>query len=279
MTARIALLVVSLESRQATEMARLLERHGLQPIAAPALREVPLEDQAAALAFGQALMQGECDVLVLLTGAGARSLLAALHTRWPENEVLAALSRVALVCRGPKPVAVLKQLGLTPALVAPEPNTWRELVTALHAIDLAGKRVGVQEYGRPNPELLEALRARGATVQSAAVYAWRLPEDIAPLRDAIARLRDGDADAIVFTSARQIENLLEVADGMHSREALLRALRERVLVASMGPVTSEALVEHGLHADLEPQHPKMGHLVKALAERGLEALGYKRERG
>ncbi|MFI5309551.1 MAG: uroporphyrinogen-III synthase [Polyangiales bacterium] len=277
MTVRVALRVVTLESRNAAEMARLLERHGLCPISAPALREVPLEDQAAAFEFGEALMRGECDLLLLLTGVGTRALFSALCTRWPEAHVLAALSRVALACRGPKPVAVLKPLGLRPAVIAHEPNTWRDLVEALRPLELARKRVWVQEYGRPNPELVEALRGRGAEVRSAAVYAWRLPEDVEPLRSAIARLCDGDADAIAFTSARQIDHLLEVASTMGARDTLLSALRTRVVVASIGPVTSEALVEHGLRADIEPEHPKMGHLVKALAERGVRALSDKRE--
>ena len=277
MTVHVALRCVSLESRRGGEMARLLERHGLQAIEAPALREVPLQDQREAFAFGDAMLRGECDVLVLLTGVGARALVDALCTRWPRASILTALGHVRLACRGPKPVAVLKELGLKPSLSAPEPNTWRELVQVLAGIDLSGKRVWVQEYGRSNPALLAALQERGADVRTAAVYAWRLPEDVEPLRRAIDALCDGNADAISFTSARQIDHLLEVAQQMGRREALMRVLAERVLICSIGPVTSEALVEHGLRADVEPQHPKMGHLVKTIAADGLRALEQKRE--
>lgn len=276
MTVQLALRTVSLESRRSEEMARLLQRHGLQPIEAPSLREVPLSDQRDALAFGEALMTGACDLAVLLTGAGARSLFDVLVTRWPRADVLRALGAVPLACRGPKPVAVLKELGLKPALTAPEPNTWRDLLGALASIDLAGKRVWVQEYGRPNEALLDVLRERGAQVHSAAVYAWQLPEDLEPLRRAIAALCDGAADAILFTSARQLDHLIEVAAQMGREPALRSALAERVLVVSIGPMTSEALAEQGLRADLEPAHPKMGHMVKALAEDGLRALERKR---
>jgi uroporphyrinogen-III synthase len=134
----------------------------------------------------------------------------------------------------------------------------------------------VQEYGRPNEALLGAMRERGALVHSAAVYAWQLPEDLEPLRRAIAALCDGAADAILFTAARQLDHLIEVAAHM-GREAVLRAaLAERVLVVSIGPMTSEALAEQGLRADLEPVHPKMGHMVKTLAEDGVRALDRKR---
>jgi len=271
-TLHVALRTVSLESRRGGDLARLLERHGLEVIVAPSLREVPLAEQTDALAFGQALFAGACDVLVLLTGVGARALFSALEAKWPRAEVLAALSRLSLCCRGPKPVAVLKELGLTPTLTAPEPNTWRELLAAMSGLDLTAKRVWVQEYGRPQDELCAALRARGASVRSAAVYAWALPEDLAPLERAIERLCAGDAEAIAFTAAKQIEHLLEVAQRSGMRDALLSALRERIVVASIGPVTSEALRAHGVEPDLEPAHPKMGHLAKELAAGVLDLL-------
>jgi uroporphyrinogen-III synthase len=276
MTVRVALRAVSLESRRGGEMARLLARHGLVPIEAPSLREVPLADQAEALQFGEALMRGECDLLVLLTGVGTRALVAALATRWSHEDVVRALGATRIACRGPKPVAVLKELGLKPAVLAPEPNTWRELLGALAPLELAGQRVWIQEYGRPNAELEAALRARGADLHSAAVYAWQLPEDLAPLRAAIDALCDRAAEIVLFTSARQIDHVMEVARQM-GREAQLRsALTSDVLVASIGPVTTEALAAHGVTADLEPAHPKMGHLVKALVEDAVRLLDRKR---
>jgi uroporphyrinogen-III synthase len=278
MSIRIALRTLTLESRRSEELGRLLERHGLQPIAAPSLRELPIADQAEAFAFGEALMAGACDVLVLLTGVGTRALVEALATRWPKADVVTALGRMPIACRGPKPVAVLKELGLRPAVTAPEPNTWRELLEAMSALDLHGQRVWVQEYGKPNPPLLDGLRARGAVVRSAAVYAWRLPEDLGPLERAVDLLCDGGADAVLLTSGQQFEHLLEIAGRKGRKDELLHALRTRLLVASIGPVTSEALIEHGVSADLEPEHPKMGHLVKAVVEQGVPALDEKRGR-
>jgi uroporphyrinogen-III synthase len=279
MTVHVALRTVSLESRRSEELARLLSRHGLDPIVAPSMREVPLADQSEALAFGEALQRGECDLLVLLTGVGARALVEALASRWARPLVVEQLGRIQLACRGPKPVAFLKELGLKPQVVAPEPNTWRDLITALAAVELAGRRVWVQEYGRPNEPLLQALRERGAEVFSAAVYAWQLPEDLGPIERAVDLLCGGGADAVVFTSAQQLHHLLVIADRKGRRDTLLQALRTRVLVASIGPVTSDALAELGLRADLEPEHPKMGHLVKVLAAEGVRALDRKRLQG
>jgi uroporphyrinogen-III synthase len=279
MTVHLALRVVSLESRRSDEMGRLLVRHGLVPIYAPSMREVPVDDQEQAFAFGEALAHGRCDLLVLLTGVGARALVDTLATRWPLSEVLASLAATTLVCRGPKPVAVLKELGLKPTLTAPEPNTWRELLTAMDGLELNGKRVWVQEYGRSNDALLDALRARGAEVHQAAVYAWRLPQDTGPLQRAIAALCAGEVEAVVFTSGRQLDHLVEIAERTTQREALLATLQSRVVIVSIGPVTSEALEAYGLRPDLQPEHPKMGHIAKLLAREGLHVLEKKRALG
>jgi uroporphyrinogen-III synthase len=279
MTSSEKLRVVSLESRNAPEMARLLERHGCEAIVAPSLREVALEDQQEAFAFGEQLLAGQCDVLVLLTGVGARMLVEALATRFAREEIIEAIARVPTVCRGPKPVAALKALGLRARVVAPEPNTSHEVLQAMDAnLDIVGKRVFVQEYGRRNQGLLDGLRARGAEVNTVAVYAWQMPLDVEPLRDAARRLCRGGADAVMFTSARQSDHLFEVAQEQGLSEQLRHALSHDVLVVSIGPTTSESLKEAGLEVDLEPVHPKMGHVVVAIARDGLRLVNEKRSR-
>src|SRR2546425_11259858 len=122
------------------------------------MREVPLTDQREALAFGETLLAGDWDALILLTGVGTRMLIAACATRWPKDEVVKALGRLTLVCRGPKPIAALKEVGRSRW---PEPNTWRDLLSELdRKLPVAGKRVAVQEYGARNEELLAGLRQR-----------------------------------------------------------------------------------------------------------------------
>lgn len=271
------LTVVSFESRRSAEMAQLIRNYGGEPIQAPSLREVPLSDQHEALAFGETLVAGGCEVLLLLTGVGARLLIEALATRWPRERVLAALGRVALVCRGPKPLAALKEAGLAPALAVPEPNTWRDLLMALdRELSVAGKRVAVQEYGAPNGELVAGLEQRGARVTTVSVYGWALPEDTGPLRAAIERLAAGQAQVALFTSATQVEHLFRVAGEMGRAEALRSALRGRTVVASIGPVTTAALQAYGIEPDLHPERPKMGHLVARVARDAGGALDRKR---
>jgi uroporphyrinogen-III synthase len=181
------------------------------------------------------------------------------------------------VCRGPKPVAVLKGLGLRPTWVAPEPNTWLTLLELLDAeLPVAGHSVAVQAYGRVNEPLLEGLRTRGARVRSVGIYAWELPLDTAPLVAAVELLAQGQADVVLFTSAQQVEHLYQIASRSGREHALTEALRSQVVCASIGPVTTEALEARGLKADLAPEHPKMGHLVLSIARDASAALARKR---
>jgi uroporphyrinogen-III synthase len=269
--------VVSFESRRSEDMANLIRRHGGEPLQAPSMQEIPLSEQTQAMTFGETLLGGGCDVLILLTGVGTRVLVDALQTRWPAADIVDAIARTATVCRGPKPVAALKELGLKPTLIVPEPNTWRDLVVALDTeLPVPGKRVAIQEYGARNLELLRALEARAATVTSVPVYAWALPDDVAPLRHAIGRAIAGELDAALFTSATQADHLFQVAAAAGQADDLSRAFRERMVVASVGPVTSEALERLGIPAEVTPAHPKMGHLVAALAEQAATLLERKR---
>lgn len=269
--------VVSFESRRSTEMAELIRNYGGEPIQAPSMREVPLADQHEAFVFGEALLAGHRDILILLTGGGTRLLIAALSTRWSRDEVVSALGRLVLVCRGPKPVAALKEAGLAPALMVPEPNTWRDVLSALdRTLPIRGQRVAVQEYGARNDELLAALRQRGAQVSTVSVYGWALPEDIGPLRAAIERVVSSEVEVALFTSATQVDHLFRVADTMGQGDALREAFRRKTVVASIGPITTEALQKHGVEPDLFPEHAKMGHLVAEVARRSAELLDRKR---
>jgi uroporphyrinogen-III synthase len=253
--------VVAFESRRAVEMAALIRKQGGEPLVAPSMREIALDEQPAALAFARALRAGEVDVLLCLTGVGTRALVEAVAPVLPRAELTTLLAGTALVARGPKPVAALRELGLAPAVTVPEPNTWRELLAAIDAaLPVAGKRVVVQEYGISNPELLAGLRDRGALVTPVAVYRWALPDDLEPLRAAIRRIAARDVDVALFTSATQVTHVMQVAETLALRDAVVAGLAAAV-VGSIGPVCSAALRETGVAVALEPSHPKMGVLV------------------
>jgi uroporphyrinogen-III synthase len=265
--------VVSFESRRATEMGELIRRQGGDPFVAPSMREAPIENNPEAFEFAERLFRGEFDLVIFLTGDGTRALNKVMASRYAEEQFAAALRKIAVAARGPKPLAALRELQVPVAVTAPEPNTWRELMGALES--RTERRIAVQEYGKSNTELLDALRARGADVTPVRVYQWDLPEDLAPLREAVHRIADGKADVAMFTTSIQIPHLFRIAAEERLAEPMLEHLR-RMAIASIGPTTTETLEEFGLQPDITPSHPKMGFLVKETAEQAAAILQRKR---
>jgi uroporphyrinogen-III synthase len=265
------LAVMAFESRRAGELESVIRRHGGVPLVVPSMREVPLQD-GAALDLLRELEAGAIKMLIVLTGVALRTL----SERCPPDRLAASLARTTLVARGPKPIAELRKLGLTPQVRVPEPNTWREILATLDAqAPVGGLRVVVLEYGVTNEELITELERRGADVLRVALYRWALPEDPRPLREAVSRLATTGVDFALFTSRRQVEHVISTASELGLASALVERAR-LMIVASIGPVCSDALRRNGLPVDIEPEHPKMGHLVVAVARRGPGLLKTKR---
>ncbi len=265
--------VLSLESRRASEMATLIRNQKGEPFIAPSMREVPLERNEPAFAFAEDLFAGKFDMVILLTGVGTRYLDRILATRYPPGSFAGALRTVTVVARGPKPMTVLREMQVPGAIMAPEPNTWREILAITQ--HRPERNIAVQEYGRPSTELHEGLRAQGRSVTSVPVYQWQLPEDTAPLREAARLLADGRFDVSLFTTSVQLPFLLQAAEEQGIAPATRAGLLQTV-VSSIGPTTTEALEELGIHPDMEPSHPKMGNLVLETGQRARDLLRAKR---
>ena len=274
--------VLALESRRGAEISTLVAKLGGVCLLAPALREVPLESNEEASRFARDLIDGSFDVVIFLTGVGARALLAAVEHRHPRDAFVAALSRTRVAVRGPKPLAVMREWQVPVWIVAPEPNTWRELLAEIDARaddqPMHDARVAVQEYGVSNPELLTGLTERGATVTPVPVYQWTLPEDVEPLRRAAVALAAGEVDVILLTSGVQLAHLWQIVEEQRLEKEVRHSL-ERTVIASIGPTTSEELTRRGLTADLQASHPKMGVLVTEAAAQSAALLNEKRRTG
>lgn len=258
--------VAAFENRRSDDMARLIERHGGTPFVSPAMQERPLGDNQAAVDFANALVTGGLDLIIFLTGVGLEYWLAQVERRVDLQRLLACLEDTPTLVRGPKPAAAMRKRGLTPTYKVPEPNTWRELLKTIDlAAPVANQTVGVIEYGRENRSLTAGLEARGAKVVNLKVYEWELPDDVAPLHANVRRIAAGEVGAALFTSAEQVHNLLRAAESLDLADQLRTQLRTSVVVASIGPTTTETLRELDLPVDVTPVHPKMGALVAAAA--------------
>ena len=266
--------VLSLESRRAELMEQLIRRHGGKPFVAPSVKEIPFEQHDEVHRWAERLFAGEFDLVVLMTGAGLWFLNDILAEKYPRGAFAEALKRVTLVSRGPKPLAVLHEMGVTAKVVVPEPNTWREIVPIVAA--RAERRIAIQEYGRANPALHAALEGLGATVCGVAIYRWTLPDDPAPLREAVRRIAARECDVVLFTTSIQLTHLMDVAADMGCAKAVRQALMDDLAIGSVGAVMDATLADNGFTPDIVPPHPKMAVFVRTAAEISASVMARKR---
>lgn len=271
------LAVGSFESRRAKEIARMIEKANGKPFVSPSMREIPVDDHRAAIEASQQIITGQLEIIIFMTGVGIRHFMSAIEKQIDVQRLLHTLKDSTTIARGPKPVAALREFGLTPKIRVPEPNTWRELLQTIdHEVPVDGQSVAVFEYGVPNRSLIAGLEARGARVFSVPIYRWDLPEDVEPLKANAERIAKGELDVTMWTSANQVRNLIKISESLGIRNEVVQGMR-RCVVASIGPTTSEALRAHDIPVDLEPSHGKMGHLVQQTAARAHELLARKNQ--
>ena len=256
--------VALLEARMGRELARLVEKHGGEPLCVPAVRECrELDDDAAQRLFAD-LVSGRYDATVFMTGVAVSLLFEIAERLGRRSELVAALRATTTVCRGPKPTAALRGFGVTPSLTARESFTSAEVIDAFGAQDLEGRRILLFHYGERSDSLAETLIARRAILDEQWLYRWSLPEDTSGLEGLVGRIVVGEVDALAITCQVQFRHLYMVAERLGRADDLVRALNDQVVVAAVGPTCQAVLRLHKVDVDVVPDHPKMGPLVVAL---------------
>ena len=256
--------VALLEARMSRELSRLVEKHGGNPLCAPALREVPAASNEVTRAIVDDLVHTRHDVVIFMTGVAASLLFEVAEQEGQRQALVHGLGRVTTVARGPKPTAALRGFGVPPTLSAREPFTSAELIDALSGIPLEGRRVLLFHYGERSATLAETLRARHVDLDERWLYRWLMPEDTRGLEALIGSVIAGQVDALAITCQVQFRHLLEVARQVSLDRELLDVLRRDVVVAAMGPTCHAILQVHGVPVHVMPEVPKMGPLVRSL---------------
>ena len=250
--------VAIIENRFPEKLTQLLERQGASVYSCPLLRETPVEHLENARQFMQLCETTAVDYIVFYTGVGVDFLFRA-------EDKPAIIARSKIIARGPKAVNALRRAGITNAVPADSPTT-EGILNTLSGEDLQGKTVLVQLYGQENVELRRGLEARGARVTGISLYHYEEASDGKAVSELVRKIIQGEIDAIIFTNGPQARFLLQSAAEMKLRSALRRRFFENVTVVSVGDVTARALVEVGILPHVVPAEPKMGPMVKALAD-------------
>jgi len=245
--------------RRRDRLAALLEERGARVVVAPALRIVPLAEDAELRAVTAALVEAPPDVLVTSRGVGLRGWLAAAQGWGMADGLRSAIGAAHLV--GGR--AATAGLASTAGRWEPRTDSYDDVLAYLSRRGLTGTRIAIQLHGEPQPEFCAALVGAGAVVIEVPVYRWVPPADATPLRRIVDLGINRLVDAIAFTSAPAAGALLRLA-GPDSG-ALLAALRTQVLAACMGPVSAAPLLRRGVPV-VAPDRARLVELVRTLVD-------------
>jgi uroporphyrinogen-III synthase len=255
------------EGRQLEDLARMLENEGAHTLRCPMLSIFDHPNTDAVDAWIARLIAHEFTHVVLLTGEGLRRLLGFADRSGRRSELIAALSAVRIITRGPKPVQALKEIGLKPTKVASAPTT-DGVIATLKEEALEGAKVGVQLYCDTNLPLTSYLESANAQAFPVAPYVYAPAADSDRVAQMIQEMADGRVDVLVFTSSPQVDRVYEVADEKKMCQQLRQGL-QRVKVAAVGPVVKERLLERDARVDIMPEQ---GFQMKNLVQHIKRAL-------
>ncbi|MEV0587794.1 uroporphyrinogen-III synthase [Nonomuraea sp. NPDC050310] len=250
-------------TRRREEFGALLERRGARVVSAPAIRLVPLPEDAELLAATRDVLAGRLDDVVITTGVGFRGWTAAAEGWGLSAELAAQLGAARLLTRGPKARGAVRAAGLSDHWTAAT-ESCEEVKAHLLAQDLTGRRIAVQLHGEPLTEFVAALRGAGAEVIEVPVYRWLPYRDPSPLRRLITQTVAGTVDAVAFTSAPAVHAMLAAARAAGQEEHLLAAFADGVVAACVGPVTAQPLLARGVPV-VQPERARLGALARTLA--------------
>jgi uroporphyrinogen-III synthase len=252
-------------ARRREELGAALERRGARVVYGPAIRIIPLADDAELRAATERCLSAPLDYAIATTGIGFRGWMDAAEMWGLAPALVDSLRAAQILARGPKVRGAVRVTDLRETWSPDSESSTEVLEYLLANCPLAGRRVAVQLHGEPLRELVDTLRSSGAEVIEVPVYRWVPPEDEQPLRRLIESTATATLDCVTFTSAPAAVNFLRTADELGLGAEVRGALKEPVLCAAVGPVTAGPLVAAGVPVVM-PERFRLGALVREVVE-------------
>lgn len=250
--------------RKGAELAAALERNGALVTHGPTMSTVAPEDDDLLVGETEEMLAAAPGWIAVSTGSGVHAWLAAVETVGRREAVVEMLRSTKVVARGAKSLGALRPLGVEPVFVSPA-ETMDDVAAWLTDRVCLRDVVGVQEHGGEVIGSLATLRSKVAAIRTVTPYRWILPADRRPAEELVKELVDGSVDVLAATSAPSVRHLALIARGMGTEGRLIRSLKERVCVASVGPVTARAFEEMGVAVTVMPARSRTGDLIRAIA--------------
>jgi uroporphyrinogen-III synthase len=243
-------ILVTRTRHQASDLATQLEALGATAILIPTIEIAPPETYAPLDAALTCL--STYDWLVF-TSANA---VEAFHSRAQFQRLNQLPKHIAVI--GPATLRAANNIGLTVDLVPPKYIAESLAETLL--LEASGKSFLLVRAAEARDTIPEALTAAGAIVTIAEAYRNQIPPDSIPALQALFSVPANYPDAITFTSASTARNLTTLL------ETAKLILPPNIVLASIGPITSQTLRDLGYEPNLEAAEATVPALVQSLTK-------------
>ncbi|WJZ01561.1 uroporphyrinogen-III synthase [Corynebacterium freiburgense] len=239
---------------QAGPMSARLASHGAIPQEVPTISVEPPRNPAQMERAVKGIVEGRYQ-WVALTSVNAVNALWEKITEFGLDARAFAGVRIAAV--GEKTAAAIRELGISPELLPDrtEQNA-RGLVAVFPEFDSEldpVSRVLLPRADIATDVLVDGLTDLGWEVDD--VTAYRTVRAAPPSAEVRDMIKSGGFDAVCFTSASTVKNLVGIAGKPH----------QRTIIACIGPMAAAAAREAGLRVDVQPEEASVAALVDALA--------------
>lgn len=242
-------ILVTRTREQASKLIERLEELGAECLEIPTIKIIPPPSFEV---LDQAISEIETYAWIVFTSVnGVRYFFQRLFQARKDAR---ALSSCRLAAIGVATAEAIREYGLLVDLL-PQEFRAEGLIEALKGEDLRGQRVLIPRALEAREILPQKLREQGAEVTVAPAYQTVIPEGVA--ERAKKELSQG-VDLVTFTSSSTAKNLLKLLG--EEAERLLKG----VLLASIGPITSETLRRAGFSPHIEAEEYTIEGLVKAI---------------
>ena len=238
------------EGRDLEKLAGMLESGGAEVIRCPMLAMVDPVDVKRLDDFLSALINGDFDEVVFMTGEGVARFFAHAARVDSAEALEVALKSIRVTARGFKAVNALKSRGITPTGIADPPTS--EGIVAYWAVNPpVGLRVGIILAGDEPATRLENHLSGMAKWVAVSSYRYAPASDSDAVGSLLGRMKRGEIHVLALTSIAQARALMNSA----ARQGTpLPAALGSTRIASIGPALSRFLEDHGIPVAMQPEN-------------------------
>ncbi len=255
--------VITRPRHQADDLAQIVTKMGGKPRIVPTVEIGPVSNLEGVQEPFRLIASSSADLIVFMSQNAVTSFVALAERLGLKKKILQALTKMQVIAIGSKTKALLEEHNIR-VDVTPEDYSSDGLADTLLRLDLKGKVLVLPRTDKPTDYLNAKLSERQVKIVQFSAYETRIPADVVEVLHLIRDILLGEVDIITFTSSSTAQNLIHIADTYRAAERLKKALNEKTLVVSIGPMTEKTLRSLGVEVHITPEEYTIDAMMRAV---------------